>query len=181
MNALTPPPPSRKSLILPALLFAVPLALVQGATILFIALNSLTPPWLFGTAVCSVLGGGLCALRTTSNVLDETRSTNWGRLSGLLTGLFSSLLGVVALALIVVWYTNWWIPTLSPQLPPGCETHVTPLSCMSPQAGAKFGLIFLPFEILVFLLANVGFVLLALLGGTLAARLRAHHIPMKQR
>jgi hypothetical protein len=178
MHTVVPPAPSRKSLALSALLFAVPLALAQGVMIfLSVWAESGGTPWLFGTAVCSVLGGGLCAFRTTRGV-DESTSANWGRLSGLLTGLFSSLLGLFILALMIIWYITWWIPSLSTQ-PSPC--HVTPLSCMSPQAGAKFGLIFLPFEILFFLLGNVGFVLLALLGGTLAAHLRAHHIPMKQR
>lgn len=177
MHAIVPLPPSRKSLVLSALLFAVPLALAQAATIFLGVWASSGTPWLFSTAVCYVLGGGLCAFRTTRG-LDKSTCANWGRLSGLLTGLFSSLLGVVALALILVWYIHWWIPGLSTQ-PSPC--HVTPLSCMSPQAGAKFGLIFLPFEIFFFLLGNVGFVLLALLGGTLAARLRVRHITRRQR
>ncbi len=174
MHTVVPPTPSRKSLALSAVLFAVPLALAQGVMILLsVWAESGSIPWLFGTAVCYVLGGGLCAFRTTRG-LDESTSANWGRLSGLLTGLFSSLLGLCILALMII----WWIPRLSTH-PSPC--HVTPLSCMSPQAGAKFGLIFLPFEILFFLLGNGGFVLLAMLGGTLAAHLRARHIPVKQR
>jgi hypothetical protein len=77
MHAVVPPAPSRKSLAWSALLFAVPLALAQGATIFLSAWASSPIPWLCGTAVCYVLGGGLCTLRTTGGV-DESTSANWG-------------------------------------------------------------------------------------------------------
>ncbi len=173
--------PSRKSLALSALLFAIPLALAQIVLVFLSVWAQAYTPWLVGTAACSLLGGGFCALRTTRKVSDETISINYGRFSGLLTGLLSSLLGLFLFALLLVWYTNWWIPRLSSQRPPGCVPQATLLSCMSPQAVAKFGLAFLPLAIMFFLLGNVGFVLLALLGGTLVAHLRARHISMKQR
>jgi hypothetical protein len=177
------PPLSRKSLILPALLFAVPLALAQGVTIFFFGRIILTPPfpwllgmlpWLLSMPVGFVLVGGLCSFRTTSNVPDETISANRGRFSGLLTGFFSSLLGLFALVLLVVWYTNWWIPTLSPQPPSPClDYRGGPFGCMSPQEGARFGLLALPIVILAFLLGNTFFVFFAMQSGTLVGRLRA--------
>jgi len=174
---------SRKSLILPALLFAAPLALAQGATIFFFGfgLIILTLPWLFSMLpwlFCMPVGfllvGGLCSFRTTRNVPDETISENWGRFSGFLTGLFSSLLGFFALVLLVVWYTNWWIPTLPTQNSSPCHNpRLLPFACISPQAGARLSLIVLPIVIIAFLLGNVCFVFLAMRGGALVGRLRA--------
>src|SRR5258708_5211228 len=180
---LVRPALSRKSLILPALLFAAPLALAQGATIFFVGFGLITLtlpwffsmfPWLFCMPVGFVLVGGLCSFRTTRNVSDETISEHWGRFSGLLTGLFSALLGFFALVLLIVWYTNWWIPTLPTQSSSPCQgSRLGPFACISPQAGARWSLIVLPLVIMAFLLGNVCFVFLAMRGGELVGRLRA--------
>ncbi len=178
------PPHSRMSLILPALCFALPLALAQGSMMgVFFGLCLIPPlhpwfigmlPWLFGMPIGFALTGGVCSLRTTRHTSDETISQKRGRLSGFLTGLFSSLLGLCALVLLFVWYTNWWIPTLSDQPFPGCVLHVTPLSCMSPQLGARWSLIaVVPSVFGAFLLGNIFFVFFASQSGALIGRLRA--------
>lgn len=173
---------ARKAHILPAFLFAVPLALVQGITIFlfgFGLVSLMFPwflamlPWLLSMLIGFALSGGLCSFTMTRNVPDETISANRGSFSGLLTGLFSSLLGFLALILLVVWYTNWWTPTLSPQRPASCVPHLAPFACMSPQAGARLSLITLPIVILAFLLGNVCFIALAMRSGALVGRLRA--------
>ena len=159
--------PSRRSLAWSGLFFAVPLAFIQGATLFLWIRLSFPELWLVGTAFCYLIGGGFCGFRTTREGGEATKMKR-GCLSGLLTGLLSSLLGVFFLVLLIIWYHYWWMPSLSPQsLHSRC---VAPIACMSPQAGARFLLFFLPFE---FLLANIGFIFLALLGGTLATRLTA--------
>jgi hypothetical protein len=178
------PPRSRTSLILPALCLALPLALAQGCLIsLFFGLCLIPPlhpwfvgmlPWLFGMPIGFAFTGGLCALRTTSHISDETISEKRGRLSGFLMGLLSSLLGLGTLLLLFVWYTNWWIPTLSANPPLGCVGHVTPLSCMSPQFGARWSLAAVVSPVfLAFLLGNIFFVSFAAQSGAFIARLRA--------
>lgn len=184
MIALPLPPRSRMSLILPALCFALPLALAQGSMMgIFFGLCLISPfhpwfigmlPWLFGMPIGFALTGGLCSLRTTRHIPDETISQKRGRLSGFLTGLFGSLLGLCALVLLFVWYTNWWIPTLSDQPLPGCVPHVAPLSCMSPQFGARWSLTAVVFPVFgAFLLGNIFFVSFASQSGAFIGRLRA--------
>ncbi len=178
------PPRSRTSLILSALGFALPLALAQGSLIsLFFGLCLLPPlhpwfvgilPWLFGMPISFAFTGGLCALRTTSHISDETISEKRGRLSGFLMGLCTLLLGLCTLLLLFVWYTNWWIPTLSAQPPLGCVPHGTPLGCMSPQFGARWSLAaIVPPVFLAFLLGNLFFVSFAMQSGAFIGRLRA--------
>ena len=169
MAAILPPQPSRKSLVFSTLLFAVPLTLAQGMTIFFSAWTSSATPWLVGTSICYILSGGLCTLKTTRS-LDESTGTNWGCLSGLLTGLFSSLLGLCAVALCIIWYIHGQILSVSTQ-PSPCHVHTTPLSCPSPM----LSLIFFAFGTLIFLIGNVGFVFLALLAGTLVGSLKVRH------
>jgi hypothetical protein len=170
-------PPSWKSLLFFALLFAFPLAFAQGG-ILFLGTLTQTSlafgVWFCGTSVCFFLAGGLCTLVITRG-LDEFTATKLSRQSSLLTGFLSSLLWFIGFALYLIWYINWWIPRLSTQRSGG---HVIPGSGMSPQEAAKFGLLFLPFEMIVFFVGNLWFIFLALMGAMLINALRARYMPI---
>jgi hypothetical protein len=151
--------PSRKSLILYGLLFAVLLVFAQYALSYICGRLSSLYPWLIGTPLCYLLFSGFSALKTTG-LQEKSQDIRWGCISGLLTSIFGMLLG----SLIVISFVIITVKTFqaSPQLPTG---HSLP--------GPGLGIIILVFFIPVFLLVNFGSIFLGLLGGMLGGLLRS--------
>lgn len=171
------PPPSLswKVLVISALLFASPVLLFQGTIFVIAAWGGMTQAllwlWLIGTAVGFALSGSACAWRVTTDI-DPSNRADWGRESGFLIACVNVLMGGFVVAGYLVWYANWWIPSL-PVQSPFCNSVRCIAGSLPTQGIARFGFaVGLPVEICYLVAANAGFVLLSVLGGMLAAHLR---------
>ncbi len=112
---------ARKAFILFVLLFGVLLVAAQGAIVFLAAHSSSLLPWLIGTPVCYLLVSVLCALAMPRSG-EKSASARKGALSGLFTGLCSTLIATAILAgdgIYQIYRPDPQIPSrMAPTLPP---------------------------------------------------------------
>jgi len=148
----------RKAFILFILLFGVLLVAVQGAVVFLASRSSSLLVWLIGTPVCYLLVSVLCALAMPRSG-EKSASARNGTLSGLFTGLCSTLMATIILA----GYGVYGIYRPDPQIP----------SRMAPTLPPSWALLLI--FLIPFVAVNLIGVGFATLGGLVGGLLQTRH------
>lgn len=172
------PSPSMKSLIVSSVLAAIPIGLFQGMAVLHsfsLIRFPFDPGWLtWLVALGSACVAGLFSLRMCRG-LNPSASVKWGSLIGLFANFFSLLL-VVIIFIICLFYTIYNIS----QLPPVIPGHT--LGIVGGSHTSLLILFYYAILILIplLLIRAISAVLLSVLAGLLFAWLRARFLILRQ-